>query len=415
MRLQRRALTLLLILTASTVLSPVAWAGDKYKVLYNFRAGSKGGPPIAAPTLDPNGDLYGPAAGGTGNSVYCSGPCGVVFKMTRGADGKWKETVALNFSTYFNDGVPDSSLIFDGQGNLYGSASLPSVPTDNWIYQLTPGASGWGFNLIYQGYGPDVGGVVADGAGNLYGELGKGVDYLGAVGELSPSPSGWLYSDLHNFCDQYGRCPDGEAPRAPFSWDSQGNLYGADYAGGIPRAGTYGLGVAFQMTPNGDSTWKYHVLHRFGSSANDGTNPWGGLVVDAAGNVYGTTYEGGRYGHGTIFKLAQVEGKWKETRLYGFPSLSLGGYPWGNLVFDQSGNLYGVANGGNVCGAYFCGEVFKLTPQPNGKWKYSVLHSFQGPDGAYPYGVVIDGKGNLFGTAWGGGTYNYGVVFEITP
>jgi uncharacterized repeat protein (TIGR03803 family) len=170
------------------------------------------------------------------------------------------------------------------------------------------------------------------------------------------------------------------------------------------------------MTPNGNGAWAYHVLHRFGSFKKDGLFPWGGLVVDKSGNAYGTTIAGGPHAFGTVFKLTPTSGGgWKQTLLYGFPDLNLGAHPWGNLVFDKAGNLYGVANGGSACGSYFCGEVFKLTPQTSGKWKYSVVHAFKGPDGAYPYGVVIDKKGNLFGTAWGGGTYDHGVVFEITP
>lgn len=386
MRLRRLFLFSLLSLFVF-ILAPSAQAGGKYRVLYNFYGnygvgGPNGGPPLATPVLDASGNLYGPAGGCTGNSSQCDGPCGVVFKMTRRANGKWSESVALNFSTYFNEGVPDSPLVFDSRGNLYGSNTLANDPADNWVYQLTPGSSGWGFNLIYQSYGPDVGGVTPDGAGNLYGELGVESDYHTAVGELSPGSSGWVYTDLYTFCENGGNCPDGALPRAPFSWDTKGNLYGADYGGGLSCPGSYGCGVAFQMTRN----------------------------------VYGTTFKGGPHATGTVFKLTQTSGgAWRETLVYAFPDVSLGAYPWGNLVFDKAGNLYGVANGGDSCGAYLCGEVFKLTPQKNGKWRYSVVHGFKGPEGAYPYGVVIDGKGNLFGTTLGGGTYGYGVVYELTP
>ncbi|HXM62083.1 MAG TPA: choice-of-anchor tandem repeat GloVer-containing protein [Terriglobales bacterium] len=391
------------------IVIPMAWADSEYSVLYNFADSRNGGPPLATPALDANGNLYGPAAGGTGNSNYCNGPCGVIYGMTRGGDGKWTESVALNVSTYYNGGWPDSPLVFDRFGSLYGSLS------SYWFFQMTPKDSGWAFDLIYEGYGTDVGGVILDGAGNLYGELGVESEYRTTVGELSPGSAGWVYTNLYNFCEKEN-CPDGAEPRAPFSWDSRGNLYGTDYAGGLPCSDGYGCGAAFQMAPNQDGTWAYHVMHRFGSFKTDGFYPWGGLVVDGEGNAYGTTYEGGPHGHGTVFKLKRTSGgKWQETMLYGFPNVSLGAYPWGDLVLDKSGNLYGVANGGNTCGSYFCGEVFKLTPQKNGEWKYSVLHSFKGSDGAYPYGVVIDKQGNLFGTASSGGKYNTGVVFEITP
>ncbi len=409
---------LVLALTLAVLLSPMIWAGTKYRVIYNFRGnygvgGPNGGPPLAVPVLDGSGNLYGPAGGGTGNSSQCDGPCGVVFKMTPRPNGKWRESVALNVSTFYNGGWPDSPLAFDSHGNVYGSL------TSYWMFQLTPGSDG-SFNLIYQGYGTDVGGVIPDGEGNLYGGLGVGSDYRTTVGELSPGSGSWDYANLYNFCEEQN-CWNGAAPRAPFSWDAKGNLYGTTYWGGYAghACSDYdGCGAAFQMTPNGDGSWTYNVLHRFrGPGAfPDGQNPWGGLVIDSLGNVYGTTFKGGPNAFGTVFELSPTSGgKWKETLIYGFPNVNLGAYPWGNLIFDNAGNLYGVANGGNSCDGYFCGEVFELSPQKDGKWKYHVVHGFQGPDGAYPYGVVIDKKGNLFGTALGGGAYGYGVVFEITP
>jgi uncharacterized repeat protein (TIGR03803 family) len=414
-----RRFVLALVIGFAVLLTPAISAGSTYRVLYNFYGnyglgGPNGGPPLAAPVLDTRGNLYGTAGGGVGNSSHCSGPCGVVFKMTRGANGKWTESVALNFSTYFDLGSPNSPVAFDNRGNLYGS--IRGGIGINWVFQLTPARGGWGFNLIYQNYDNDVGGVISDNAGNLYGNLGRGLDYLGAIGKLSRGSSGWVYADLHDLCDKNGNCPGGDDPQAPLSWDAGGNLYGTDYAGGLPCPGTYGCGVAFQMTPNSQGTPTYHVLHLFGAFKGDGLYPWGGLVVDKSGAAYGTTIGGGPYGFGEVFKLTPSSGSgWIESVLYGFPNVKLGAFPWGNLVFDKSGNLYGVANGGNTCGNYFCGEVFKLSPQRSGQWKYSVVHGFKGPDGAYPYGVVIDESGHLFGTAWGGGTYNYGVVFEISP
>jgi hypothetical protein len=412
---------LALILAIALFSTQAAWAGSKYQVIYDFYgSGSNGGPPIAAPVLDAGGNLCGPAAGGVGNWDLCSGPCGVVYQLTRGARGKWTESVVFNVSTYFNLAPLAGILAFDRQGNLYGILGGDGAGS-NWVYQLTPSSNGWGFNLIYEGYGPDAGGLLPDGAGNLYGAVGVGSAYRSTLGKMSPGSSGWIYTNLYTFCATSGNCPDGAEPIAPFSWDTKGNLYGADHAGGIPRRGTNGLGVAFRMTPNRDGTWTYHVLHRFGSVGTDGRFPWGGLTVDASGNAYGTTLNGGPngapYGNGTVFKLALTSrGEWKETLVYGFPNVNLGAFPWGNLVLDKAGNLYGVNNGGKaVCGVYLCGQVFKLTLEKGGKWKYSVVHQFTGPDGAYPYGVVIDKQGNLFGTAWGGGTYNYGVVFEITP
>jgi hypothetical protein len=170
------------------------------------------------------------------------------------------------------------------------------------------------------------------------------------------------------------------------------------------------------MTPKQDGSWTYHILHRFASFPTDGQSPDGGLAMDASGNLYGVTGLGGVRNQGTVFKFAYRPSQWKQTVLYSFPNCAEGCYPDGTLAFDKAGNLYGVGSGGLVdCGGYTCGVVFKLTPQAGGTWKYSVVHKFNGNDGAFPWGVIVDDKGNLFGTTESGGTYNAGVAFEITP
>jgi uncharacterized repeat protein (TIGR03803 family) len=166
------------------------------------------------------------------------------------------------------------------------------------------------------------------------------------------------------------------------------------------------------MTPNGDGTWTYHVMHRF-SSHNDGAYPNGSLTVDASGAAYGTTTHAGPYDNGNVFKLTPADDQWKLTVLYGFPNSDNGFAPGNDLVFDKAGNLYGTA-GSPACNGG-CGVIFKLSPQKNGKWNYSVLHRFSMTDGDNPNGLTMDGEGNLFGTTRGGGKYGYGVVFEITP
>jgi hypothetical protein len=409
-----------LAIAVSALATPSTAVAATYRVLYNFEGkygigGPNGGPPAATPVLDAHGNLFGPAGGGVGTSYHCSGPCGVVYELTRDARGSWTESVVVNISSFFDDGSLEGPVAIDAQGNLFGSIGVGSIPADSWIFRLTPKPESWGFGLIYRGYGPSTSGVIADTKGNLYGELGMASNYTSTIGELSPGAGGWQYTDLYTFCPG-NSCFDGSYPRAQLTWDSAGNLDGTDYAGGYSCPGTNGCGVAFQMKRSGKGTWRYHVLHRFGAFTTDGLYPWSGLVLDASGNAYGTTIYGGPHAQGEVFRLTpSSRGEWKETMLYGFPDLKIGAFPWGDLAFDKSGNLYGVANGGNVCGSYYCGEVYELSPQPSGQWKYHVLHSFQGTDGAYPYGVVIDQRGHLLGTAWGGGTNNYGVVFEITP
>jgi uncharacterized repeat protein (TIGR03803 family) len=255
-------------------------------------------------------------------------------------------------------------------------------------------------------------GLVLDSAGNLYGDIGPGAYGEGAVSELSPKSSGWTLTELYSFCSK-SSCPDGDYPVARFSWDSKGNLYGTTYFGGYSRDGCSNCGVAFQMTPNGDGTWTYVVMHRF-TAQNDGAYPLGSLTVDSAGNAYGTTTHAGPYDNGNVFKLTPAkEGQWKLTVLYGFPNENNGTTPGSNLVFDKAGNLYGIA-GTPACGGA-CGVVFKLSPQKNGSWSYSVSHRFDLTDGDFPNGLTMDSQGHLYGTTRGGGKFGYGVVFEITP
>jgi uncharacterized repeat protein (TIGR03803 family) len=395
-------------LLVAIALVPAAVAKSKFKILHEFAGGNDGGVPVlfAGLAIDKSGNLYGAGLIG-GTQQNCPGSdgsgCGVIFEMVHGASGKWSETVPYNFPGK----NADSPLAIDSQGNVYGCID------DGPMFELTPGAGQWTFNSIWQ-YGCDGPvGLILDGLGNLYGGFGN--DSSGGVSELSPKSDGWVYTDLYEFCQQKG-CPDGETPLAPFSWDVKGNLYGTTYSGGLvnyPDCGGW-CGVAFQMTPNGDGTWTYHVMHRFGSFHGDGCVPYGGLMVDASGNAYGTTTGCGPNHTGTVFKLTPTkDNHWKETLLYSFPNINTGAAPGGNLVFDKAGNLYGAAGSSNC--NYTCGLVFKLSPRKNGKWSCGVLHNFKQTDGNYPNGLTIDSDGNLYGTTSLGGKYGYGVVFEVTP
>jgi uncharacterized repeat protein (TIGR03803 family) len=400
--------TLAVIIAIGLFLTPAAWAASKYKVIYNFPGGSHGGGPnlFDALAIDRNGNLYGGAAGGTGTG--CDGPCGVVYEMAPSANGKWAESVLFNFSGYYVDGEPVTSLALDSQANLYGGAAGGPQGTVI-LYQLTPGIGEWNFNILPVN-GTEVG-LIADAAGkNFYGFWGDSVQ------ELWQGSDGWNLTLLYQLCSA-NDCENGSRPLVPLSWDAKGNLYGTTYEGGYNYPQCY-CGVAFQLTPNADGTWTYHRLHIFGTFPNDGQSPYGGLTVDPFGNVYGTATQGGPHKRGTVFKLTRAsEGRWKETTIYGFPAGCDCASPGGNLVFDKAGNLYGTAGSFEQCvgGGYGCGVVFKLTPQKNGTWKYSLVHLFRGPDGEYPNGLTIDSKGNLYGTTTLGGAHNYGVVFEIIP
>jgi hypothetical protein len=241
MTLKRFALTLVV----TTVLVPVAWATSKYKVLYNFMGGNDGGGPnlFDALAIDGKGNLYGGAAGGTGTG--CNGPCGVVFEMAPGANGKWSESVLFNFIGYYVDGEPVSSLALDSQGNLYGGAIGGKQGYGALVYQLTRGTGGWNFNII-EDPGTSIG-LIADADGkNLYGFFGDWIR------ELSQGTDGWTLSTLYKLCPTGSDCKNGIRPLVPLSWDTKGNLYGTTYEGGFNYPQCY-CGVAFQLTPNSDA------------------------------------------------------------------------------------------------------------------------------------------------------------------
>jgi uncharacterized repeat protein (TIGR03803 family) len=401
------------VLALAFLLLPAASAVGKYKVLHSFSYGEQHqiGPPVGSLVLDKNGNLYG-AAGGGGTGCDPFG-CGLVFELKMRRGGGWAFVVLYEFAGGSDGAYPSGIVIFDGEGNLYGTLDGNGSVDVSGVFELRPDSSGWSNTIVYSGNaGP---GVVPDKLGNLYGEMGRGQYKYGAIAELAPNSRGWTYTPLYSFC--VFQC--GYSPSAPPIWDGKGNLFGTTTDGGIAQPAcwtSFGCGVIFEMTPNGDGTWTYHILHRFASSPTDGQTPYGSLVMDASGNFYGTTEFGGGQGNGTVFKFSFTGAHWEKTVVYDFPDWHDGALPNSTLVFDKAGNLYGIGGGGNQgCGPYTCGVVFKLAPQKNGSWKYSVAHKFSGPDGNFPIGVIVDSKGNIFGTTSNGGTYNFGVAFEITP
>jgi uncharacterized repeat protein (TIGR03803 family) len=203
---------------------------------------------------------------------------------------------------------------------------------------------------------------------------------------------------------------------ASLTSDAAGNLYGTAYYGGNSNC-IRGCGTVFELT-EANGKWKQKVLHHFENNGKDGYYPVASLIFDAAGNLYGTTSQGGAYQVGTIFELMpENDGKWNEKILHSFVSTSADGWiPDAALAFDAAGNLFGTTNFGGAYQDY--GTVFKLTPGANGHWSEKVLHSFDfnGTDGYNPLaGLVLDSSGNLYGTTDTGGTTTNGAVFEMTP
>jgi uncharacterized repeat protein (TIGR03803 family) len=253
--------------------------------------------------------------------------------------------------------------------------------------------------------------VILDKAGSLYGTTREGgTNGGGIVFKLAPGTgASWTETILHDFP---ATPRDGGLSYAELVQDKSGDLYGTTSGGGTGN----GDGTVFKLTHTA-SGWKETLLHSF--QGPDGSQPIAGLIFDAKGNLYGTTQVGGANGEGTVFELTPTaDGRWKHTILYDFPQFRNGGGPVSTLAFDKAGNLYGTAAGGMGPCSGGCGVVYKLTPGTDGKWTYSVLHRFTDKgDGAEPNGaVVFDKTGtHLYGTAIFGGTYNQGVVYEITP
>ena len=244
--------------------------------------------------------------------------------------------------------------------------------------------------------------MIFDTAGNIYGTTFEGGFFnWGTVYELARSDSGWTESVLYAFGLAIS---DGIGPASGVVFDSAGNLYGTTPSGGLG-----GNGTVFQLARSG-SGWKKDTLYNF-QNGSDGASPFPGLIFDPLGNLYGATGSGGSGGSGTVFKLTPANGNWTFSLVYTFAGGADCG-PVRSLVMDGAGNLYGTT----VCdGANGIGNVFELTPS-GGSWTYKDLHDFAVSDGAYPFSnVVIDAQGNVYGTASEAGADGGGVVWEITP
>src|ERR1700685_171103 len=405
-----------------------AWAQSSYKTLYRFKAGKDAQSPHAGLIFDTAGNLYGTTLEGGAQGA------GAVFKLTRNSDGTWTETVIYSFcldSPQCGAGRnPVAGLTSDGTGNLYGTTWHGGAGGGGVVFRLTPNPGGtWALSVLHSfcTVGPGcadgdepLAGVIFDAVGNLYGTTSAGGVYgPGTVFELMPKSDGsWEEKVLHSFCS-VETCPGGGGggPEARLVFDATGSLYGTTNAGGADYVGT-----VFELTQSRDGKWHEKVLYSFCSFCCNGSNPQAGLILDAAGNLYGTTTNGGEAGGGIVFKLTQTSGgRWKETVLHSFCTGDCGdGYiPGGEVTSDAAGNLYGTTvGGGNLgfCPLAGCGVVYKLTPQSSGKWKETTLHVFIDRPAAYPLGsLVFDASGNLYGTAAVDGESNFGSVFEITP
>jgi uncharacterized repeat protein (TIGR03803 family) len=378
-----------------------------YSVLHEFTGVPDGSDPNADLVLDAQRNLYGTTPyGGSGNcnDEFGTVGCGTVFKV----DTTGNETVLHSFTGTDGDGAfPTGGLVLDAQGNLYGTTSSGGTFGGGTVFKMT---STGGETVIYS-FGSQAGdgggptGLVLDAEGNFYGTTAAGGrSVYGTVFKVDPAGNETV---LYSFTGIGG---DGAEPLAGVVLDAQGNLYGTTLYGGDDTCKPpLGCGTVFKV----DTTGNESVLHRF-ESVPDGEDPRAGLVLDAEGNLYGTTYYGGntnRYrgnGLGTVFK---VDTNGIETVLYRFcqlPSCKDGGFPLAGLVIDAQGNLYGTTS--------YPGTAFILDTSGT----ETVLHRF--PKDFPSAGVLRDGAGNLYGTNAAGGdlacTYNInfigcGTIFDL--
>jgi len=399
-----------------------ARAATREKVLHAFSGGTRDGClPNAGLIFDAVGNLYG-------TTISCSTHgSGIVFELASGS--KWTETVLHSFGAGNDARDPWAGLVFDAGGNLYGTthdgglsgAVFQLTPSSSGWKETVLHR----FNYLHGDGSDPFAGLVLDQAGNLYGTTSYGGKYLaGTVFGLKKSSSGhWKESILHNF----GQVNDGGNLQSGLIWGADGSLYGTTTFGGShAKECSPGCGTVFKLTPTSGG-WKEHILYSFNwvPGGRDGYGPYAGVAFDAAGNLYGTTAAGGTStacvdGCGTVFKLTSTQGGgWKESILHEFDQGPGGNAPFAGVVVDKAGNLYGTTVGGGIgpCQRGGCGVVFKLAPS-QGKWTYSVLYRFTGgADGAEPFApLIFDSQyKHLYGTTTYGGAAGQGVVFEITP
>jgi uncharacterized repeat protein (TIGR03803 family) len=326
----------------------IAAPAQTYSVVYTFTGGPDGAEPVSGLSPDLAGNLYGTTVQGGSQSGKCgfTNGCGTVFRI----DSSGNETTLYTFTGGSDGSQPQGNLLLGSDGSIYGTAS----------------------------------------AG---GKFGGSCTFLFGCGVVFKIDSMGNETVLHTFTGG----SDGADPRAGLVRDKVGNLYGASAAGG-----TDGWGVVFTLSPSGQET----VLWTF-TGGGDGAEPIGQLYRDSNGDLYGTTIFGGDAQAGVVYK---VVGPGSETVVYSFSGTSEGGSPFGGVVLDSSGNIYGTTQLG---GSHDLGVVFKIDPAGS----ETVLYNFAGQgDGENPTStLIIDAQGNLYGTTAQGGFNDYGTIFKVKP
>ncbi len=401
------AIVLLLLIAGPTA------QAQSFSVIHQFTAAGDGANPDAGVTVRA-GILYGTAyRGGSGN--------GSVYQITH-SGSTWVTTAISLLSS--GGANPIARVVYGPDGHPYGTTENGGAAGKGIVFDLIIPVTicksancFWKENVLYDFLGsadaanPGYGDLTWDAQGNIYGTtMAGGASGDGAVYELQRSGNSWTESVIYNFSG-----PDGVSPQSGVIFDKSGNLFGTTVHGGAQ-----GDGHVYELKYTQGVGWTENTVYDF-QNGSDGAHPVAGLIFDGSGNLYGATSDGGSQGGGTVFELSPSGDSWTYKLLYSFSGPANAGCgPWGNLAMDAAGNLYGTTN---CDGAYVFGSVFKLTNTGNG-WTYSSLHSFSGySDGAFPFGnLTFDTSGNLYGTAYYGGTFGgncgdigCGVVWMITP
>jgi uncharacterized repeat protein (TIGR03803 family) len=386
-------------------------------VLYNFcYTGycSDGMHPESRLTTDGSGNFYGTTTNGGCTASGCGD--GVVFELSPNGIENGGETVLYTFCSAPNctDGANPtySYVIFDSAGNLYGTTKYGGAYGYGVVFELSSIAGTWTETVLYSFTGGTdgsfpVNGLILDAAGNLYGTVTstQGGSEGGGVFELSPSGSGgWTEQLIYNVSG-------GPGNYSGLAMDSAGNIFGTTAS------------TVFELSQKVGAGWTPTVIYTFSVNGKYGYLPENAPVLDKAGNLFGTTLNGGAKNAGAVYELIpSKKGKWKEKVLYSFKGKADSANPWGGVVLDAAGNIYGTTTfPDNAC--HCAGTVFELVATAGkGPYKEKVLWDFTRSSGGYnPLGsLLLDSAGNLYGTAEYGGADAYGgpdsgVIFEVTP
>jgi uncharacterized repeat protein (TIGR03803 family) len=363
---------------AADVTSVSIACGSNFTLLYSFAGGSSdGADPYHTLIQGSDGDFYGTTlAGGTSNT-------GTIFQIAPSG----AESLLYSFAS-----IPYAGLVQSSGGNLYGTTASGGTNGRGTVFTITPSGSETVLFSFPAGSSDPYTGLIQGSDGNFYGTTGAGGSSDdGTVFKITPSGTQTV---LHTFAKTG---TDGQIPYAGLIQGSDGNLYGTTYFGGA-----HGFGTVFKVTLSGTET----VLYSF-AGGSDGEHPYGGVIQGSDGNFYGTTYQGGSSGYGTVFKLTPGG---TETVLYTFAGGSGdGAYPEAGLIQGSDGNFYGNTLQGGASGL---GTVFELTPSGI----ETILHVFAGAtDGANPGANLVQGSdGNLYGTTAAGGSSGHGTIYKVT-